>query len=84
MLGGTRAMAGLLAISNASTEDYEKLTAAIDDSSQAFAKLADGSVVPLNEALASGQEIIEQYNGSAEAMANTMLDNLPGQMTILK
>ena len=84
MLGGTRAMAGLLAISNASIEDYEKLTAAIDDSSQAFAKLADGSVVPLNEALASGQEIIEQYNGSAEAMANTMLDNLPGQMTILK
>lgn len=84
MLGGTRAMAGLLAISNASTEDYEKLTAAIDDSSQAFAKLADGSVMPLNEALASGQEIIEQYQGSAEAMAATMLDNLPGQITILK
>ena len=84
MLGGTRAMAGLLAISNASIDDYEKLTAAIDDSSQAFAKLADGSVMPLNEALASGQEIIEQYNGSAEAMAATMLDNLPGQITILK
>ena len=84
MLGGTRAMAGLLAISNASIEDYDKLTSAIDNSSQAFAKLADGSVVPLNEALASGQEIVEQYNGSAEAMANTMLDNLPGQITILK
>ena len=84
MLGGTRAMAGLLAISNASIEDYDKLTSAIDNSSQAFAKLADGSVVPLNEALASGQEIIEQYNGSAEAMANTMLDNLPGQITLLK
>lgn len=84
MLGGTRAMAGLLAISNASIDDYEKLTAAIDDSSQAFAKLADGSVMPLNEALASGQEIIEQYQGSAEAMAATMLDNLPGQITILK
>ena len=84
MLGGTRAMAGLLAISNASIDDYEKLTAAIDDSSQAFAKLADGSVMPLNEALASGKEIIEQYNGSAEAMAATMLDNLPGQITILK
>lgn len=84
MLGGTRAMAGLLAISNATEEDYEKLTNAIDNSSQTFAKLADGSVVPLNEALASGQEILEQYNGSAEAMANTMLDNLPGQMTILK
>lgn len=84
MLGGTRAMAGLLAISNASTEDYEKLTSAIDNSSQSFAKLADGSVVPLNEALASGQEIVEQYNGSAEAMANTMLNNLPGQITLLK
>ena len=84
MLGGTRAMAGLLAISNASIDDYEKLTAAIDDSSQAFAKLADGSVVPLNEALANGQEVIEQYNGSAEAMAAVMLDNLPGQITLLK
>lgn len=84
MLGGTRAMSGLLAIANATEEDYNKLTNAIDNSSQAFAKLADGSVVPLNEALASGQEILEQYNGSAEAMANTMLDNLPGQMTILK
>ena len=84
MLGGTRAMAGMLAIANASEEDYEKLTSAIDNSSQAFAKLADGSVVPLNEALESGQEIIEQYNGSAEAMSATMMDNLAGQTTILK
>lgn len=84
MLGGTRAMSGLLAIANATTEDYEKLTQAVDGSSQAFAKLEDGSVVPLNEALASGQEIIEQYNGQAEAMAATMQDNLNGQMTILK
>lgn len=84
MLGGTRAMSGLLAIANATTEDYEKLTKAVDGSSQAFAKLEDGSVVPLNEALASGQEIIEQYNGQAEAMAATMQDNLNGQMTILK
>ena len=84
MLGGTRAMAGLAAIANASTEDYEQLTKAIDGSSESFAKLADGSVVPLNEALASGQEIIEQYNGAAEAMAMTMQDNLEGQLTILK
>lgn len=84
MLGGTRAMSGLLAISNATAADYEKLTSAIDNSSQSFAKLADGSVVPLSEALQSGQEIIEQYSGSAEAMANTMLDNLPGQVTLLK
>lgn len=84
MLGGTRAMAGLAAIANASTDDYEQLTKAIDGSSESFAKLADGSVVPLNEALASGQEIIEQYNGAAEAMAMTMQDNLNGQLTILK
>lgn len=84
MLGGTRAMAGLLAISNATEADYNKLTSAIDNSSQAFAKLADGSVVPLTEALASGQEVIETFNGTAEAMANTMLDNVNGQMTILK
>lgn len=84
MLGGTRAMAGLAAIANSTKEDYDQLTSAIDNSSQSFAKLADGSVVPLNEALASGQEIIEQYNGAAEAMANTMQDNLTGDITILK
>ncbi len=55
MLGGTRAMSGLLAIANATTEDFNALTAAIDGSS-----------------------------GAAESMANTMLDNLNGQLTILK
>ena len=84
MLGGTRAMSGLLAIANASADDYEKLTKAIDDSSQVFAKLKDGSILPLNEALKSGQEIVAKYNGTAEAMAGQMLDNLPGQVTILK
>ena len=84
MLGGARAMSGLLAIANASTEDYQKLQDAVDNSSQSFAMLADGSVVPLNDALASGQEIIEQYNGSAEAMAGTMMNNLTGDITVLK
>lgn len=83
MLGGTRAMSGLLAIANATEEDYNKLTAAIDNSSQAFARTKDG-VVPLNEALASGAEILETYEGSAEAMAATMQDNAAGQMEILK
>lgn len=78
MLGGTRAMSAMLAIANASEEDYQKLTAAVDNSSQSFAKLADGSIVPLNEALASGQEIIEQYNGTAEEMARIMQDNAQG------
>lgn len=84
MLGGTRAMSGLLAIANATEEDYTKLTSAIDGSSEAFAKLADGSVVPLSEALASGQEVIETYNGAAEAMAQTMENNLSGDLTVLK
>ena len=84
MLGGTRAMAALLAVANASEEDYQKLTEAVDNSSEAMAKLADGSVVPLNEALESGQEVIETYNGQAEAMANIMQDNLNGQLTTLK
>ena len=83
MLGGTRAMSGLLAIANATEEDYNKLTEAIDNSSQAFAKTKDG-IVPLNEALASGAEIIETYEGSAAAMAATMQDNAAGQMEILK
>lgn len=78
MLGGTRAMSAMLAIANASEEDYQKLTAAVDSSSQSFAKLADGSIVPLNEALDSGQEIIEQYNGTAEEMARIMQDNAQG------
>ena len=84
MLGGTRAMSGLLAIANASEEDYNSLSTAINNSSDAFAKLADGSVVPLNEALASGQEILATYNGQAEAMAATMEDNLTGDITVLK
>ena len=84
MLGGTRAMSGLLAIANATEEDYNKLTNAIDNSSQSFAKLADGSVVPLNEALEKGEEILETYNGQAEAMAATMQDNLTGDITKLK
>lgn len=84
MLGGTRAMSGLLAIVNTSEEDYKALNDAIYQSSDAFAKLADGSVVPLNEALESGQEILETYNGQAEAMAATMQDNLTGDITVLK
>ncbi len=83
MLGGTRAMSGLLAITNASEEDYNKLTQAIDNSSQAFARTKDG-VVPLNEALASGAEILETYEGTAASMAATMQDNAAGQFEILK
>ena len=55
MLGGARALAGLLAIANATEEDFDALTASI-------------------------------YNceGAAQSMADTMLDNLGGDMTILQ
>lgn len=83
MLGGTRAMSALLAVANATEEDYNNLTEAINNSGQAMALLADGSVVPLNEALASGQEIIAQYDGTAAAMAGTMNDTTQGAMAQL-
>ena len=54
-LAGKESMAGLLTIVNASTEDFDKLTTAINGSS-----------------------------GSAEEMAAKMLDNLNGQLTLLK
>lgn len=55
MLGGQEAMSGLLAIVNASDEDFQKLTDAMADT-----------------------------KGAAAAMAETMQDNLQGQLTILK
>lgn len=84
MLAGKTGLSGLMAIVNASDDDYAKLTAAIDGASDAYAKLEDGSVVPMNEALASGQKIIEKYNGKAEATAKIMQDNLNGHVTELK
>lgn len=62
MLAGKQGMSALLAIVNASDEDYEKLALAIDTSSDS----------------------IDGFNGQAEKMANVMLDNLPGQITLLK
>ena len=83
-LAGTRAMPALLAMVNASAEDYEKLATAIDGSSVEMAKLADGSIVPLSEAMASGQEVIETYTGTAEEMARIMEDNVAGSWTQAK
>lgn len=54
-LGGREAMSGLLAIVNASDEDFDKLTNAI-----------------------------YECDGAAQQMADTMIDNLSGQITILK
>ena len=54
-IAGEEAKKGLLAILNASTDDYDKLSVAIDNSS-----------------------------GSAKEMADTMNNNLSGQITLLK
>ncbi len=54
-IAGQRAQAGLLAILNTSTEDYQKLT-----------------------------EAIAHADGAAAKMANTMLDNLSGSITLLQ
>lgn len=80
MLAGQRGMSGLLAIVNASQEDYDKLTAAIDGSSDAMVKTTDGAVIPLNDALAQGKDIAEEYNGTASAMAGVMGDNTAADM----
>ena len=84
MLAGTRAMPALLSIVNSTTEDYNKLTAAIDGASEPMAKLADGSIVPLTEAMASGQKIMETYSGTAEEMARIMQENTAGAWTEAK
>lgn len=83
-IAGKYGMSGLLAIVGASEEDFQKLTKAIDESSETIVKTADGSIMTLNEALESGAEIIERYNGMAEAMATIMEDNLQGDVTKLK
>lgn len=83
-LGGQRALAGLLAIINTSEEDFEGLTKAIYGANEAYVKTADGSVMPMTEALEKGLEVVKEYNGAAEAMADIMQDNLAGDFTKLK
>lgn len=84
MLAGKTGMAGLLAIVNASDEDFANLSESINGASEQTALLADGSIVPLSEALASGQEVIQTFNGAAEQMAGVMMDNASGGVAVLK
>lgn len=83
MLGGARAMSGLLAIANATEEDFNKLAGAIDHASDTMVKTADGSVMTMTQALEEGAEVVEQYNGAADQMSKVMLDNASGDWTIL-
>ena len=80
MLGGTRAMAGLMAVASATEEDYNNLTNAIDGSSDTMAKTTDGAVMPLNDALREGKEVTEEYEGTAAAMAGVMGDTTNTEM----
>lgn len=84
MLAGKTGMAGLLAIVNASDEDFANLSKSISGASEQTALLADGSIVPLSEALASGQEVIQTFNGAAEQMSGVMMDNASGGVAVLK
>lgn len=83
MLAGQNGLSGLLAIVNASEEDFEKLTASIDQSSDEFVQLTDGTV-KLKSELADGEEVVQSFNGATEAMAAIMGDNLQGKAQILK
>lgn len=80
-LAGAYGLSGLLAIVSSSDEDFEKLAGAIDGASDSMVMIADGSVKPLSQALADGDEVIKEYSGTAEAMAAVMQDNLQGQLT---
>lgn len=80
MLGGTRAMSGLMAIASATEEDYNSLTQAIENSSETMVRTTDGAVMPLTQAMAEGKEIAEEYSGTAAAMAGVMNDTTNVQM----
>ncbi len=79
-LAGAYGLAGLLAIVNATDEDYQGLTDVIYGSSNAMAYTKDGGIVPLSQAIQEGAEIVGVYQGQAEAMAAVMEDNLNGSI----
>lgn len=72
MLGGTRAMAGLMAVAGATEEDFNALTQAIQGSSDTMVMTADGAIMPMTQALEEGKEIIQEFEGTAASMAGTM------------
>lgn len=83
IIGGGAGMSGLLAIVNTSDEEFERLANSIDQSSDEFVQLTDGTV-KLKSELADGEEIVQSFNGATEAMAAIMGDNLQGKLQILQ
>ena len=51
---GKNSMAGWLAIINASDEDFNKLTGAIDTCSDTLVKTKDGAIIPMSQAIEEG------------------------------
>lgn len=79
---GTRAMPGMLAIIEASEEDFAALSGSIDGAQQAFVRTSDG-IMTFEEAYKQfGDEIYNnnafEILGAAEGMAETQMDNLMG------
>lgn len=82
-IAGQEGMSAWLAVMNAADGDLQKVSGSVYNASDAMVKLTDGSVVPMSQAIAEGKTWTEEFNGSAEAMAATMRDNLTGDIALL-
>lgn len=80
MLGGTRAMSAMMAITSATEEDFNSLAEAIQGASNTMVKTTDGAIMPMDQALAEGKEIAEEFSGTAATMAGIMEDTTQSQM----
>lgn len=84
---GVRALPGVLGMIQATDEDFNQLAGAIDNADGSFVEM-EGHVYPLQEAMALfGEEAVLTQGrlvGTAEAMRITQLDNLSGQLTLLR
>lgn len=74
MLGGQEAMSGLLAIANASEEDFQKLTDAIDGSAGAAERMADTAMDNLDGSM-------REFGSAASELGLTLFDAIKGPLT---
>lgn len=86
-LVGVRALPGVLGMINASQDDFEELANAIDNADDSFVEM-EGHIYPVTEAIELfGEEAVNadgRIVGVAEAMRNIQLDNLQGDLTLLR
>ena len=89
MLGGARGMTGILAIANATDEEYQSLYNTLTSADAAFVS-HEGTLYTLQEAYdLFGEELVnnsEEFEilGSAAGMAQKQMDNTQGSVTKLK